>query len=292
MLSFETSRHGIIVTSHFWLFRKICAILLSSFLLFSLFSLLATLHVSAYMASPTKFYQRCRNGDCIQNCYIFAPLGVPDYQATPETPADYALLLVKCRVCGCLGSQHIYDPSNPSHNPQLSSDTPTPPPPIFKSATEDSLLNSRTSIPGSSTPNNSTLRGHGPFRQAAMDRDAKLREHVSGQGQQAAGKKQGFTPTEKVRLRILCTALHPSEPTSSFPHLLSSTQVKKRSAKVQKPLIMRPQNPPPPATPPVRPRTPKDRRPTLSACVNILSSSSTQNLYTPDISDTSISHTS
>ncbi|TFK80486.1 hypothetical protein K466DRAFT_569616 [Polyporus arcularius HHB13444] len=30
-----------------------------------------------------------------------------------------------------------------------------------------------------------------------MDRDAKLREHVSGQGQQAAGKKQGFTPTEK-----------------------------------------------------------------------------------------------
>ncbi|KAI1790622.1 hypothetical protein LXA43DRAFT_1145338 [Ganoderma leucocontextum] len=165
--------------------------------------------------SLSKYFLSCNNQQCKFGCGFYLPVGVPDseYVGGPDIPAKTAYFAVKCKVCACVGGQHLHnmaEPSAPSDYPQNTTKSSVPPPFAHSStsgATEDTLFGSRSmprsfnastpdsgvppqhpsvpapgvteSTPSSDVPprptvNNSTQHGHGPFRAHGLKREERM----------------------------------------------------------------------------------------------------------------------
>lgn len=61
--------------------------------------------------SLSKYFLGCNNRQCEFGCGFYLPTGVPDaeYIGGPDTPANPVYLPVKCKICGCVGGQHLHD---------------------------------------------------------------------------------------------------------------------------------------------------------------------------------------
>ncbi|KAI0753951.1 hypothetical protein C8Q80DRAFT_1135718 [Daedaleopsis nitida] len=212
----------------------------------SLLLLQLLIESSSAMSIPRRFFMECRNQRCEHGCGQFIPVNDPEFLGGPGIEANPTYNNILCDVCGCRGSQHLFiEPSQPPpsahtanpplHTPQFTSSSPFPSfsAPPYRNATESTMFGSRGSPTGAVPPkmgstgiptpsafhspsaaNNSTLHGHGPFREHAARREERKAQgdegDVSGGAEQPDLPKSTFKPAEKSH-----TACHQFDKDSS-----------------------------------------------------------------------------